>query len=178
MTERPSSITDEQVKAALDAWNCVWECDASYDLTEDAMRAALEAAEALRPQDHDYGSLLFILADIREALGVGHRPSLTDLPRIVRERCAADARTDAALLAALLEPIERAVEAVESVDPLCPDECAALRAAFDYWTRNLGRDNSEEVHRESVRFGDLKRLRDFRRAIVAQERCAASKGEG
>ena len=88
MTERPSSITDKQVKAALDAWNCVWECDASYDLHDDAMRAALEAAEALRPQEPE-GTLLFVIADIREALGVGHRPSLTDLPRIVRERCAA-----------------------------------------------------------------------------------------
>jgi len=172
--ERPqSSITDEQVEAAL----CQLEKTTPWLPSAEAMRAALEAAEALRPQETE-GTLLFVLADIREALGVGHRPPLTDLPRIVRERCAADARTDAALLAALLEPIERAVEAVESVDPLCPNECAALRAAFDYWTRNLGRDNSEEVHRESVRFGDLKRLRDFRRAIVAQDRCAASKGEG
>jgi len=77
------------------------------------------------------------------------------------------ARAQVAALIASLEPIERAVEAIESVDPLCPDECAALRANFDYWMRNLGRDNSEEVNRDSVRFGDLKRLRDLRRAALA-----------
>jgi len=79
----------------------------------------------------------------------------------------AAALAQVAALIASLEPIERAVEAIESVDPLCPDECAALRANFDYWTRNLGRDNSEEVNRDSVRFGDLKRLRDLRRAALA-----------
>ena len=79
----------------------------------------------------------------------------------------AAALSQVAALIASLEPIERAVEAIESVDPLCPDECAALRANFDYWTRNLGRDNSEEFNRDSVRFGDLKRLRDLRRAALA-----------
>jgi hypothetical protein len=71
-----------------------------------------------------------------------------------------------------LDPIERAVEAVEAVDPLCPDRCAALRASFDYFTRHLGKDNEEIVERESVSFGDLKSIRDLRAQLLAALRAA------
>jgi hypothetical protein len=68
-------------------------------------------------------------------------------------------RTQIAKAKAALEPFVRALDSIESVDPLCPDRMAALRAAFDYYTRHLGENNDEIVERESVTVGDFRRAR-------------------
>ena len=132
----------------------------------DAISQAEAERDALRKErDEAIAAFQAERDEFNESLDTMRIRLVSRISEAVSERNAA--LDQVAGMAIALEPIERAVEAIESVDPLCPDECAALRANFDYWTRNLGRENSEEVTRDSVRLIDLKRLRDLRRAALA-----------
>ena len=60
-----------------------------------------------------------------------------------------------------LEPFANAAAAAERSG--LPANAAVFRAALDYDMRSLGRDNSEDVYRDSVTVSDLVRLANFAR---------------
>lgn len=83
------------------------------------------------------------------------------------------ARADAAVaeVKALREALEPFVRAADAAERNCfPLDGAVFRSALDYDMRALGRDNSEDVYRDSVRTSDLYRLR----SIVTRATLAAA----
>lgn len=90
------------------------------------------------------------------------------LDHLARETARADAaEAEAKALREAAEPFVRAADAAER--NCFPLDGAVFRSALDYDMRALGRDNSEDVYRDSVRTSDLYRLRSIvTRATLAQ----------
>lgn len=88
--------------------------------------------------------------------------------RLSAETARADkAEAEAKALREAAEPFVRAADAAER--NCFPLDGAVFRSALDYDMRALGRDNSEDVYRDSVRTSDLYRLRSIvTRATLAQ----------
>lgn len=100
-----------------------------YDILHPKMRDKgrfILYADHIADKDADLHNLLFTIAEIRAALGVGEKPMLSDLPKIVREVREQADRDERAACKALAER-DAAVEALRIV--VDSDDRAAKRNA-------------------------------------------------
>lgn len=113
------------------------------------------------------------LADIRGVVMHASAPFARQVGDLTASLTRETARADAAEkeAKALREAAEPFVRAADAAERNCfPLDGAVFRSALDYDMRALGRDNSEDVYRDSVRTSDLYRLR----SIVTRATLAAA----